>query len=116
MENSETNFIAAMEQERRRLKLEAVEDCIRVKKQLAGFNIVAHQDIYTHSSDVFDKYWDMSMEDLHLELESLSAQASEFVQKTHWKDAFNNITIMPPSRFNGGFFRELGEDEQDKEE
>ena len=116
METTETKLVNAMETERRKLKLEAVEDCIRIKKQLAGFNIVAHQDIYTHSTEVFDKYWDMDIEDLHLEIESLSAQASEYVQKTHWKDAFNNITIMPPSRFNGGFFRELGEDEQDTED
>jgi len=115
METENKEFYSAMQQEQRRLKLEAVEDCIRVKKQLAQFNIIAHQDVYSRQTEVFDKYWDCDMETLHKELEALSAEASKFARELHWSYHFNNITILP-SNNEPRFFRQLGEDEMDKED
>lgn len=101
--------------EHRKLKLEAIEDCMRVKKQLAGFNIVAHQDVYTDWWKVFEAYYECDIEGLHKELETLSAEASKFARDTHWVDAFNGMTVLP-SAPKTNYFRSLGEDEMDKED
>ena len=94
-----------LEQEHKKEHLIAVEDVIRVKKQLAGFNIVAHQDVYADWWGVFEMYYDWDIESLHNELEKLSAEACEFVNKAH-----------PVSESSPTIFRELREDEQDTED
>lgn len=93
------------QEEHKKQHLIAVEDVMRVKKQLAQFNIVAHQDVYTDWWKVFAMYYDWDIESLHNELEKLGAEASEFVHKLH-----------PTGESSPTIRRELSEDEMDTED
>lgn len=93
------------QEEHRKAHLTALEDVMRYKKQLAEFNIVAHQDVYTNWWGVFEMYYDWDIESLHNEKEALSAEAAKFVLELH-----------PVGESSPAIFRELREDEQDTED
>lgn len=102
--------------EHNKLKICAVEDCMKAKRLLAGFGIAAHQNVLLNPSEVFDAYYDCDIEALHKELEALSAEASKYVCDLHFK---NNVAEWNADKTRDNtprFFRELGEDEMDKED
>ena len=90
---------------KRKAHICAIEDCMKAKRLLAGFGIAEHQVVLTDPADVFDSYYNCDIETLHIELESLCAQANKHVQELH-----------PVGESSPTIFRDLSEDEMDKED
>jgi len=76
---------------------------VQAKRLLAGFGIKEHEVVLTKPADVFDAYHNCDIETLHIEHESLCAQASRFANELH-----------PPQE--KPIYRELREDEMDTED
>ena len=92
---------------KRKAHICAIEDCMKAKRLLAGFGIKGHDIVLNSPGDVFDSYYNCDTETLHVELESLTAEANKFVQALHF---------MSLQSMNENISRELREDEQDTED
>lgn len=92
-------------EEHKKAHICAIEDCMKAKRLLAGFGIPEHQIVLTNPVSVFDAYYNCDIESLHIEHESLCAQASRHVQELH-----------PVGESRQTIYRELSEDEQDTED
>jgi len=76
-------LIQMMDQEKRSIRVCAVEDCMKAKRLLAGWGIEEHKSVLAIPAEWFDYFYSLDIEDLHKELEVLSAEASEYAQKIH---------------------------------
>lgn len=94
-------LVQMMDQEQKNMKLIAVEDALRLARQSFGFGMKGYEDVMSNAGAWFNKYFDMDIEDIHIEIESMSAENSQFAQYLH----FNNQRIT----------RLLKDDEQDIE-
>ena len=70
----------------------AIEDVMRSVRLLAGWDL--YPELITSPGKVFDRYNDMSVEELHNEKESLEAWANEYVQSIHFKNKGGTITRL----------------------
>lgn len=81
----------------------ALEDVMRNVRFMAGHGL--YDDYLFRPGDVFDKYSDMTIEELHKEKERLECATNKYVQSIHFRnDGTRNIN------------RILGDDEQDIED
>ena len=67
--------------ERKNAKLIATEDVMRSVRLLAGWGL--YPQFLAEPGNVFDKYDEMSIEELHGEAERLECLASQYVQGLH---------------------------------
>lgn len=102
MTNTAKKLVHMMNQEQRNMKLIAVEDVMRNVRLLAGWG--QYPQYIKDPESVFDMYYDMTIEQLHVEKESLEAVANEYVQSIHFKNKGGRITRL------------LRDDEQDFED
>jgi len=102
MTNTAKKLVHMMDMEKKNMKLIAVEDVMRNVRLLAGWG--QYPRFITEPESVFDMYYDMTIEQLHVEKESLEAVANEYVQSIHFKNKGSHITRL------------LRDDEQDFED
>jgi len=95
-------LVQMMDDEQRNMKLIAVEDVMRCVRLLAGWG--QYPAFIDSPFDVWNMYDQMTIEQLHVEKESLECVANEYVQGIHFKNKGGNITRM------------LRDDEQDFED
>ena len=95
-------LVQMMDQEQENMKLTAVDDALRLARQSFGFGMKGYEDVMSNAGQWFDKYFEMDIEAIHTEIESMSAENSKFAQDLH----FNNQRIT----------RLLRDDEQDFED
>jgi len=102
MTNTAKKLVQMMDQEQKNIKITALEDVMRNVRLLAGWG--QYPQFIESPGKVFDKYDDMSIEELYTEKESLEAMANEYVQGIHFKNKGGRITRL------------LRDDEQDFED
>lgn len=76
-------LISAIEEEQRMIKTTSAEDCMKLAKMLCGFEIEEFKNVMELLPQWFDYFYDMEIEQMHAEIERMSAIASEHVQKLH---------------------------------
>lgn len=79
------------EDEIRKEKCCLIDDIFRVKKSSIPLNSQHHIDITTDWWDTFNKYYDMSIQELELELASLSMYLSRYMRQQVFMNNINQI-------------------------
>lgn len=100
--------VEALSKEQRELKLDSVHAAMSAAKQLYIFGVKGYEDIISCPEKWFDYYYDMNFEQLHQELENMSAMATRRIYELH-PDL--NECNTPPT-----IYRVLNEDEMDTED
>ena len=82
MDNMETKFITAIGDEQKRIRLECIKDIIDYHNTMAKWGVDHYKNIVSKYNfyELFSMYYDLPMEDIHLELERLGAECSRFFQ------------------------------------
>jgi hypothetical protein len=76
-------LVQLMDTERRQIKICAVEDCMKAKRLLAGWGLNDHLGVLSNPAEWFDYFYSLEIEDLHKELDILTATGSEYAQRIH---------------------------------